>query len=91
MGTCLFFWSDEQRLRLKWLSEADLLLFLMGTLKCHLSEHWAQTFIRVGALSCENAGNMGGIQRMINLDLLEADSAIYLKLFLPPLLGLGLS
>lgn len=64
-------------LRLKWPSEADLLLFLMRTLKCHLSEHWTQTVIRVGALSCENAGNMGvGTQQTIT-DLLEAGIRLY--------------
>lgn len=63
-------------LRLKWPSEADLLLFLMGTLKCHLSEHWTQTVIRAGALSCKNAGNMGGAQQRIT-GLLEAGIMLY--------------
>lgn len=64
-------------LRLRWPSEADLLLFLMGTLKCLLSEHWTQAVVRVGALSCGNAGNMGGGAQQTITDLLEAGVMLY--------------
>lgn len=63
-------------LRLRWPSEADLLLFLMGILKCLLSEHWTQAVVRVGALSCETLGIWGGVQQTIT-DLLEAGVMLY--------------